>query len=75
MAVVSIRIPRELKEKMDRFRDRVNWAEEIRRFIEEKVRELEREEAFRRVEELLKDIPIQSRGAVSSIVREDRDSH
>ena len=47
MAVFSVKISRELKEKMDRYR--VNWAEEIRKFIEEKVRELEAEENFKRI--------------------------
>ena len=75
MVVVSIRVPKELKEKMDRFRDRVDWAEEIRRFIEERVRELEREEVLRKVKELLRDLPTQSRGFAAKLVREDRDSH
>ncbi len=75
MVVVSIRVPKELKEKMDRFRDRVDWAEEIRRFIEERVRELEREEVLRKVEELLRDLPTQPRGFAAKLVREDRDSH
>jgi len=30
MAVFSVNISRELKEMMDRYRGRVNWAEEIR---------------------------------------------
>jgi len=34
---------------MDRYRGRVNWAEEIRKFIEEKVRELKAEENFKRI--------------------------
>jgi hypothetical protein len=49
MAVFSVNISRELKEMMDRYRGRVNWAEEIRKFIEEKVRELEAEENFKRI--------------------------
>ena len=49
MAVFSVNISRELKEKMDRYRGRVNWAEEIRKFIEEKVRELKAEENFKRI--------------------------
>jgi len=75
MSVVSVRISRELKEKMDRFRNRVNWAEEIRRFIEERVRELEREKVLKEVEKLLHGLPTQPRGVISSVVREDRDSH
>ena len=49
MAVFSVNISRELKEMMDRYRGRVNWAEEIRKFIEEKVRELKAEENFKRI--------------------------
>jgi hypothetical protein len=49
MAVFSVNISRELKEMMDRYRGRVNWAEEIGKFIEEKVRELEAEENFKRI--------------------------
>ena len=37
--VVSIRVPRELKEKMRRYR--VDWSKEIREFIEERIRVLE----------------------------------
>ena len=36
---VSIRVPRELKEKMRRYR--VDWSKEIREFIEERIRVLE----------------------------------
>ena len=60
---------------MDRFRDRINSTEEIRRFIEERVRELEREVVLREVEKLLRGLPTQPRGVISSVVREDRDSH
>jgi len=37
--VVTVRIPRELKESMRKID--INWSEEIRRFIEEKVRSYE----------------------------------
>jgi len=36
--VFSVKIRREVKERMDKFKDRVNWAEEVRRFIEETLR-------------------------------------
>ncbi len=74
-AVISFRIPKDLKKKMETLKDKVNWPEEIRKFIEEKIREVERKEALKKVEELLKNIPTQPKGLVSSIVREDRDSH
>jgi metal-responsive CopG/Arc/MetJ family transcriptional regulator len=42
--VISVRIPRELKEKMDKLKH-INWSEEIRRAIQEIIM---REEAKRR---------------------------
>ena len=37
--VVSIRVPREFKEKMRRYN--IDWGSEIRRFVEERIRTLE----------------------------------
>jgi len=37
---ITVRIPRELKEKMDRF-SHVNWSDVVRRALEERVREEE----------------------------------
>jgi len=75
MAVFSVKISRELKEKMDRYRDRVNWAEEIKKFIEEKVRELEAEENFKRIlnelEKVSWNVP---KGFSVESMRKDRDS-
>ncbi len=72
---VSFRIPRELKERMDRLRGKVNWSEEVRRFLEERVREYEQLEAIRELEEALKTLPQAPRGTALRYVREDRDSH
>ncbi len=73
--VVSFKVRREIKELMDRFRNRVNWSEELRRFVEERVRQLEAEENFEKILERLKSaewgVP---RGFSTSSVREDRDS-
>ena len=74
-SVVSFRISRELKKKMDMYRDRVNWAEELRRFIEERIKELEAEDNLREVvEELRRASWSCPRGFAASLVREDRDS-
>jgi len=37
--VISVRVPKELKERMKKYR--VDWGEEVRRFLEERVRVLE----------------------------------
>lgn len=41
MSVVSFKVRGEVKEKMMKYKDRINWPEELRRFVEEKIRELE----------------------------------
>jgi len=70
-----VRVRRELKENMEKYRERVEWPEEVRRFIERRVRELEAEENFERVLEELKraswSVP---KGFSARSVREDRDS-
>lgn len=74
-AVFSVKIKKELKERMNKYKDRVNWAEEIRRFIEETIRRLEAESNFefitRKLETANWKVPA---GFSTSSVREDRDS-
>ncbi len=66
---------REVKEKMARYKDRVNWAEELRKFVEERIRQLEAEENMERVLRELEAIPVEApRGFSAGSVREDRDS-
>ena len=72
---VTFRVPRELKERMDRLRGRVNWSEEVRRFLEQRVRELEQVMVIEEVERLIRQLPEVPRGTVTEYVREDRDSH
>jgi hypothetical protein len=75
MSVFSVKIKKELKEKMEKYKDKINWSEEIRRFIELKIKELEAEKNFERILEELKkanwSIP---NGFSVKSVREDRDS-
>jgi hypothetical protein len=73
-AVVCVRIPRELRERMLRLKD-VNWSDVIRKFIEETVSRYEFEEVVRRVEEDLRDIPELPPGTASRWIRVDRESH
>ena len=75
MSVICIRIPKEIKERMDKYRDKVRWSEEIRKFIEKRIDEIEKKEALEKIRELLRRMPIQPKGSISSIVREDRDRH
>jgi hypothetical protein len=73
--VLSIRISKDVKRRMDELRDVVDWNDEIKRFLEARVDELYRRkiiEEVRRVVELLPEMP---RGSVTKYVREDRDGH
>ena len=75
VSVFSVKLRREIKEKMDRYRDRVNWAEEVRRFIETRIRELEAEENLKSIlSELEKASWRAPKGFSVESVREDRDS-
>ncbi len=70
--VISIRIPRELKEKLGRLN--INISETVRKLLEEYVREIE----VRELEEKLKDLRTRLAGKVdpvtiAELVRCDRD--
>ena len=71
--VVSFKVRREVKRKMELYRGRVNWAEELRRFVEERIRELEALDNFERVVSELRSaswsVP---KGFSRESVREDR---
>jgi hypothetical protein len=76
VSVFSVKIKRELKEKMEKYKDRVNWAEEVRGFIESRIRELEAEENYERIlSELERARWSVPRGFSARSVREDRDSN
>ena len=71
--VVSFRIPRELKERMDKFGD-VNWSDLVRRFLEETVAKLEAERTLEKISKDLEDVPELPRGTVARWLRSDRES-
>jgi hypothetical protein len=72
--VVSFKVSREVKEKMLRYKGVVNWSEELRKFVEERLWELEARETF---DEVLRELERASwsapRGFSAASVREDRD--
>jgi len=72
--VVTFKVSRELKERMKRFKDRVNWSAELRSFVENRLKELEAEQRLELAAEELKrggwSVP---KGFSSRSVREDRE--
>ncbi len=72
---VSFRIPRELKRRMDALSNVVNWSEEVRKFLERRVKELEQLKAIEELENLIKRLPKLPKGTATRYVRVDRDSY
>ena len=54
-ATLSIRIRKDLKEKMKELRE-IDWRSEIERFIEEKIREVELSRILNDINDLLRDV-------------------
>jgi len=73
--VFSVRIPRKLKEEMEKLKDLVDWRSEIVAFIEERVRMYKRMKALQEINRMLEELPETPRGMAGRIVREDRDRH
>jgi hypothetical protein len=75
MSVFSVKLRKDVKGRMDRYKGRVNWADEVRRFTEDGLRVVEAEDSIRRVVEELSRMPLESpRGSSVASVREDRES-
>ncbi len=73
MNVISVRVPKELKRMMKEID--INWSEEIRKFIEKRIREYRKLRALEEIDSMLSDIPEVKAGTAKSYVRDDRDSN
>lgn len=73
MDVISVRVPKELKRMMKE--TNINWSEEIRKFIEKRIRECRKLRALEEIDSILSDSPEVKAGTAKSYVREDRDSN
>ncbi len=68
MSTVTVRIPKELKERMRRIN--VNWSEEVRAFLERRVAQLE---ALQMLDEIEKRaVKRKVKGDSAELIREDR---
>ena len=72
--VFSIRIDRKLKKLMEQFDD-INWSEEVRRFLEKRVRELVKMRILREADEVRKKLKseIGLLRPSTGLIREDRE--
>lgn len=73
--IVAVKVPKHLKDAMRRLRDRVKWSDEIRAFIEDKVREAESGENMKKVIEMIRETSEVSKGSAVKSIREDRDTN
>ncbi len=71
--VVSFKVPKELKKKMREYADRVKWSEELRRYVINRIEEIEREDNLKKVIGLIESTAGVPKGFSSASVREDRD--
>jgi predicted DNA-binding protein len=70
MSVISVRVSRDLKERMSKVQE--NWADYIRRMIERRIKEHEMLEASRRIDKIRSKTRMNVYHAAKTI-REDRD--
>ena len=69
--VIGIRIPRRLKEELEELG--INYAEEIRRYLEQRVREERAKRLIERIETFRKRIKPIEEDLSARLIREDRD--
>jgi len=59
---------------MDQLRSYINWSEELRKFVEMRIKEFEQKKAIEDLENIIENLPKTSSGTAARYVREDRDS-
>ncbi|MHC1572009.1 MAG: type II toxin-antitoxin system VapB family antitoxin [Methanosarcinales archaeon] len=69
--VYSIRVPVELRKMMEEMRD-INWQEEIRKVVEELVKNKRKERLLAEAKKIRKDMKADV--SASELIREDRDA-
>jgi len=69
--VYSIRVPVELRKMMEEMRD-INWQEEIRKVVEELVKNKRKEILLAEAKKIRKDM--EADVSASELIREDRDA-
>ncbi|MCD6244483.1 MAG: CopG family transcriptional regulator [Candidatus Korarchaeota archaeon] len=72
--VVSFKVPKEVKEKMRKYSKTVKWSEELRNYVIERIKAIEREENLRKVTEIIKSTGEVPEGFSLRSIREDRES-
>lgn len=69
-AVITVRVSRELQTKMKKYKS--NWSQEVRAYIESRLKNLELREFLKKTEKTTKSMKVTSDSTL--LIREDRDS-
>lgn len=72
---MSFKLPEELKEKMKKYKDQVEWSKELREYVKRKIGEIESKNRLEEVHQILEKTSSVPEGTARKTVREDRDSH
>lgn len=75
-SVVSFKVDRKVKEKMETLKNEINWPEELRKFVEIKLKEFDAKKGKEKIIKKLESAEWSVKSAFSAeIVREMRDSN
>jgi hypothetical protein len=74
-SVISIRVPPEIKQEMEKLKAEVNWNEEIKAFLKKNIETRKKRVVLEEVIGMIETLPETPNGTAAMMVREDRDSH
>ncbi|BCU68010.1 hypothetical protein HS7_14470 [Sulfolobales archaeon HS-7] len=72
--VYSVRIRKELRDEMERYKHEVDWSKEMEKFIEEKLREIKKRRVLQEIDGILGNLQEEEIGLHDKLLRDDRDS-
>jgi hypothetical protein len=74
-SVISIRVPPDIKQEMEKMKTEINWNEEIKGFLKNKIDERKKKELLDNLIDKRQKGRELPEGTAAKMVREDRDSH
>jgi len=74
-SVISIRVPPEIKQEMEKLKAEVNWNEEIKAFLKKNIEDRKKRVVLEEVVGMIETLHETPDGTAAMMVREDRDSH
>jgi hypothetical protein len=74
-SVISIRVPTDIKNEMEKLKHEINWNEEIKAFLRKKIENRKKKETLDEIIRMIETLPETPKGTAARMVREDRDSH